>query len=367
MDEVLGSLCIVLHCHLPYLLHHGSGPHGVAWLYEAVAECYLPLLDLIGETALHKARPALTVGLTPVLLEQLAHDDFKSGFVAYLQEKIQHAQDDQRQFNVEGDAHLAWLAERWLGFYTRQLEHFERIGRDIPAQFAARAAEKQIEILCSAATHAYLPLLSHDQMIQAQIRCGHSAASRHLPGISTTGFWLPECGYRPATDDWTPPAGPPATPRYRPGFEAFLSAAGLTHFFVESNLVRAARPMGVIEAGQFRETVEEQLHWDSTRGWNDPLEPVGVESIPALPSCFAFARHPRVSEQVWSSSVGYPGSREYLDFHRKHGLHGLRYHRVTGAGVSLGDKQPYEPEDVFSKLFEHSQHFAHRPRGARRT
>ena len=62
MNEPLGCLCIVLHGHLPYVLHHGTYPHGEAWLYEAAAETYLPLLDMIGEAALNKARPALTVG-----------------------------------------------------------------------------------------------------------------------------------------------------------------------------------------------------------------------------------------------------------------------------------------------------------------
>src|SRR5277367_4712955 len=59
MVESLGRLCIVLHGHLPYVLHHGAYPHGEAWLYEAAAETYLPILDMIGECALLKARPAI--------------------------------------------------------------------------------------------------------------------------------------------------------------------------------------------------------------------------------------------------------------------------------------------------------------------
>ena len=91
MSEPLGYLCIVLHGHLPYVLHHGRYPHGEAWLNEAAAETYLPLLDMIGEAALNKSRPALTIGLTPVLLEQLSHDRFKVGFVSYLYERRQRA------------------------------------------------------------------------------------------------------------------------------------------------------------------------------------------------------------------------------------------------------------------------------------
>ena len=76
----IGSFVLVLHGHLPYVLRHGVWPHGEDWLYEAAAETYLPILDMIGHCALHKASPKLVMGLTPVLLEQLAHEHFKDGF-----------------------------------------------------------------------------------------------------------------------------------------------------------------------------------------------------------------------------------------------------------------------------------------------
>src|SRR5581483_3868902 len=109
--------------------------------YEAAAETYLPLLDVIGEVALHKTRPALTVGLTPVLLEQLCREHFKTGFVAYLNERIERARADRSEFERKNEAHFAWLAERWETWYAARLQHFERIGRDIPAQFAQRFRE----------------------------------------------------------------------------------------------------------------------------------------------------------------------------------------------------------------------------------
>src|SRR5581483_9682384 len=40
---------------------------------------------------------------------------------------------------------------------------------------------------------------------------------------------------------------------------------------------------------------------------------------------------------------GFPGAGVYLDFHKKHHKSGLRYWRVTGARIDLGDKQPYVP------------------------
>jgi 1,4-alpha-glucan branching enzyme len=351
----LGCLCIVLHGHLPYVLHHGTYPHGEAWLYEAAAETYLPVLDIIGEVALHKARPALTVGLTPVLLEQLSHDHFKAGFVAYLNERMDRAGQDRREFESKNEAHFAFLAERWEKWYARQLEHFERIGRDIPNEFAQRCREGHIQVLTSNATHAYMPLLLNDQMLRAQMAAGTATSERWL-GIKPTGMWLPECAYRPKAEHWKPAVLYDDT-RHRPGVEEFIAAAGITHFFVDSHMVAHGRPLGTWENHEFREAGEAQVHWDPRRGWRDPLQPVGVISDPGAPRCFAFARHPRVSEQVWSGKIGYPGSGEYLEFHRKHGERGLRYHKVTSHGTPLGDKHPYNPDDTFGKLYEHSQHF----------
>ena len=42
MAQPLGTLCIVLHGHLPYVLHHGSYPHGEAWLYDMHVTPYDP-------------------------------------------------------------------------------------------------------------------------------------------------------------------------------------------------------------------------------------------------------------------------------------------------------------------------------------
>src|SRR5207244_8435937 len=88
MSQPLGSLCIVLHGHLPYVLNHGVFPHGEAWLYEGAAETYLPLLDLLDTCVAVGVRPAITLGLTPVLLEQLGHERLREGFIAYLHERI---------------------------------------------------------------------------------------------------------------------------------------------------------------------------------------------------------------------------------------------------------------------------------------
>ena len=355
MSETLGSLCIVLHGHLPYVLHHGTYPHGEAWLYEAAAETYLPLLDMIGECALHKARPGLTAGLTPVLLEQLSHDRFKEGFVAYLAERVDRATSDKREFEQQSRAHEASLAQNWVDWYAGKREQFERLGRDLPAQFGAHFRAGHIQCLTSNATHAYMPLLLNDQMLRAQMAAG-TATSERILGLKPRGMWLPECAYRPQAEHWMP-AVLYDNPRFRPGVEQFIADAGVTHFFVDNHLITGGQPLGVYENGAFRPVSEPALHWDQRRGWRHPLEPVGVASKPEAPRTFAFARHPRASEQVWSGSIGYPGAGEYLEFHRKHGDRGLRYHKVTNTRAPISDKHPYYPDDVPAKVYEHAQHF----------
>jgi 1,4-alpha-glucan branching enzyme len=356
MADTTGSLCIVLHGHLPYVLHHGVYPHGENWLYEAACETYLPILDLIGAVALHKARAALTIGLTPVLLEQLAHPRFKSGFVEYLNERIERAKKDRAEFESTNQLHFAYLAKRWEEWFAARLEHFERIDRDIPTEFGRRFREGQIQILTSNATHCYMPLVLNDEMLSAQMTAGTLTSRKHL-GTSPRGMWLPECAYRPHWGHWMPSVLFD-NPRDRPGLEQFIAKAGVTHFFVETHLVSGGAVMGTFHNQNYKVENENVLHWDRSGGWREPLEPVGVVSSHRAPEVFAFARHPKVAEQVWSGSIGYPGDGIYMEFHRKYGEHGLRYHKVTSTKTSLSDKQPYYPDDVPGKVFEHAQHFA---------
>ena len=360
MSQPLGHLCIVLHGHLPYVLHHGKYPHGEAWLYEAAAETYLPLLDMIGEAALNRARPALTIGLTPVLLEQLAHARFKTGFVAYLNERRQRAISDRKAFESKGEAHFAYLATRWEEWYEHNLEIFARIAQDIPGEFAKRQREGHIEILTSNATHAYMPLLLNDEMVSAQLTLGTRTSEKHL-GFKPKGMWLPECAYRPHWQNWMP-AVLYDNPRDRPGLETFISNAGIDHFFVDTKMITDAHILGVMNNGKFEGCSGDQRQWDN-RGWGNVLEPVGVSSEPKATNVWAFGRHPGVSEQVWSGTIGFPGAAQYLEFHRKQDERGLRYHKVTHNKAPLSAKDPYYPDDVPGKVFEHAEHFCNVVRG----
>lgn len=353
MAQELGCLCIVLHGHVPYVLNHGSHPHGEAWLYEAAAETYLPLLKMLDD--LGERRAGITVGLTPVLLEQLRNWRFEKGFREYVAERGARAQRDATAFQAAGDEIMLRLARRWVDFYRSALEQFDYLRGDIVGAFARYWRDGSIQVLTSASTHPYLPLLMNDESIAAQIKLGAQTTVRHM-GRRATGIWLPECAYRPSYAHWKTPVAFETVSR-RAGIETFLKSEGLTHFFIDGHMVENAEPLAVKENGQWKRIDPGQLHNDARRGWRQQFSPVGVISEFEEPRVFAFPRHPLVSEQVWSATAGYPGSAEYLDFHRRHGEQGLRYHKVTDHHGDLGSKQPYEPTDVAAKVREHAEHF----------
>ena len=79
-----GDLCIVLHSHMPYVEGFGTWPFGEEWLLEAIAACYLPLIDLLERTSEGHDGPVATVGLTPVLADQLALPEVGERFLAFM-------------------------------------------------------------------------------------------------------------------------------------------------------------------------------------------------------------------------------------------------------------------------------------------
>lgn len=352
----IGGFCLVLHGHLPYVLRHGVWPHGEDWLYEATAETYLPILDVVGHCALHQASPRITIGLTPVLLEQLAHEHFKQGFEKYLADRIDRAKQDKKEFEQWGDGHLAYLADRWVMIFEKLSEQFAGINRDIPGAFAKHARDGHVQLLTSAATHGYFPLLYEDASIRAQLRAGLSSSHRIL-GFKPTGMWLPECAYRPA-GAWNPPINW-AGKANRIGVEHLIADETITHFFVENHLIENSRSEFVRNGDQWHKVDWDEAKKYPNRGWQDVHEPNLVNSDGTGPGRAAvFARDQQVCEQVWSGSIGYPADGVYLEFHKKHGeRRGLRYWKVTGNKVDLGDKDPYYPDDIDGRVYQHAQHF----------
>lgn len=192
MTPALGGVVIVLHSHLPFVLNHGTWPHGADWLNEAAAETYLPLLMAMQRLERDGVPFKLNVGLTPILCEQLDSPRFTEEFLQYLTQKVEAAHENEAAFTAAGEADLAALARNWRGYYQSIRYEFETVwhGRVLDGyrHFAATGA---LDILTCAAKHGYLPLLGRDTAVQAQVRAGVETHRRHF-GSDPKGIWLPE-------------------------------------------------------------------------------------------------------------------------------------------------------------------------------
>ena len=361
MPGKVGSFAFVLHSHIPYVLSHGRWPHGTDWLLEVTAESYIPLLDALYQLVEEGCSPKITIGLTPVLVEQLADESFKFEFSAYAKMRAKAASADKKEFTRLKDDHLAHLADFWHEYYSNIVHQFKkRYGRSLVKAFRELQDAGHIEIMTSSATHGYSPLLSQDASIEAQVKQGVATYTRHFKR-PPSGYWLPECAYRPAYK-WSPPLQPKLhtiEPYDRRGVEEFLSENGLKYFIAESHLLHGGETRGVyidrFGALQklWKQFVEET---PQSAAEKTPYMPYAVQSAAESPVHVFFRDHVTGS-QVWSRWQGYPGCEWYLEFHKKFSLGGLRYWRVTGPDADLGDKVIYQPNRAEEETGGHAQHF----------
>ncbi|MDR3707015.1 MAG: DUF1957 domain-containing protein [Capsulimonadaceae bacterium] len=356
LQMTTGSFTFALHSHMPYVLSHGRSPHGSDWLCEAAAESYLPLLNVCHRLVADGISPCITLGLTPVLMEQLADPRFQIAFAAFIDERASMASRDSAEFDAAGNTRMAELARWWRDWHLEKLREFTmRWNCDIVAAFGALQEQGRLEIIGGSATHGYSPLFAEDATIAMQVNAGVSAYRRRF-GRSPRGYWLPECGYRPRGEN----SAPGSNGAVRRGIEEFLAARGVEYFFAESGARQgdsASSANLVSSAGALNVPLPAR---DSGLAPLSPYRAHLVNSAGApLPSVRAFSRDPATGVQVWSGEVGYPADPWYLDFHRRNSDKGvvpmgLRYWRVSEGD----DKQLYEPDRANSRVIAHAQHFA---------
>lgn len=362
MKKPYGNFTFVLHSHLPWVLSHGKWPHGTDWLNEAAAETYLPLLEAFNRLVDEDISPKVTIGLSPVLTEQLAHEDFKNEFIQYLDQKIEAAEADKEEFIKLVEKEKIKIAEYWINYYSDIKSKFQnKYNQNIVQGFKHLQDQGHIEVITCGATHGYFPLLSRDESVQAQVKQAIDNYEKHF-GRKPKGIWLPECAYRPRYE-WVPPTNPNKKPVLRKGVEEFLSENGIEFFVVDSHLLTGGEAIGVyLERfstlkqvwGQFIKSYEPINVAFEKHPYESHLVNSATED--KKPVAF-FTRDPKTALQVWSGEHGYPGDGNYLDFHKKHFPGGHKYWRVTGSQVDLGDKELYDLDMIQNRLEENSDHF----------
>jgi 1,4-alpha-glucan branching enzyme len=347
------DFALTLHSHLPYVLNHGRWPHGSDWLCEAALDTYLPLLEELHGLQADGIPAPLTIGVTPVLANQLASPAFVAEMEAFFTQRLLACDEAPVSLAATGEGHLLPLVDFWRERLGRLRRRFLDIGGDIVAALRALEEAGRLEIISSAATHGFLPLLARDESIRLQLAIGR-AEHRRLFGRAPEGIWLPECAYRPR-GEWQPSRTAPRA-GIRRGIEEHLSDAGFRYFFVDSHLASAGRPLGIY--GDPGGDPMERRPGDRADGIAHRSPYAAYQVAPSRAGQIAaLVRDPRSSMQVWSRFQGYPGDPSYLEFHKMRWPGGLKLWRVTGGDVELGGKEPYDPEAALERARAHADHF----------
>ena len=327
-----GYLCFVLHAHLPFVRHPEREYFlEETWLFEAITETYLPLLDVLERLLEAGVKARVTLSLTSTLMAMLRDPVLIGKYRRHLNRMCELARKEVERTRRDPD--FAPTA----GFYRDRLERFRtlydgRYAGDLVAQFARLETEGVLEILACAATHGLLPHLAvTPASVRAQIATGVAEHRRQI-GRPPRGIWLPECAYFE-------------------GLDSLLAEAGIDYFFVDSHAFRNASspPRFDLHAPLFC--------------------PAGVA---------AFARDEECSVQVWSAELGYPGDPSYRDFYRDigfdldptyvgpyldpagtRGMTGFKYHRVTGR---TDRKEPYQRLEALRTVERHAGDFVSKRR-----
>jgi 1,4-alpha-glucan branching enzyme len=316
-----GTFCLMLHSHIPYCKKSGVWPAGEEWLFEAMNECYIPLLTVLRRLHLEGIRPEIAVGVVPILAVQLADGYMKARFLEYMGDKILRAQYDIERFG-EDEARRR-VAEYWLALFEENVRIYVKdFHQDILGTLKWLQDEGAVEVVASAATHGFLPLLERDSAVYAQVRVGIETYE-HYFGKRPRGFWLPECAYRPSET---------AHGKTRLGIDEWLGDMGIEWFIVED--------VGILGAA----VVEDQQQCGAPTTDRGYRLPSGVS---------VFGRNGATGRQVWSAEVGYPSAADYLEFHWQDPETGLRYHRVTGKEK----KAIYNPEKAAARVRRDAAHF----------
>lgn len=322
-----GYLALVLHGHLPFVRHpEHEDSFEESWLYQAITEVYVPLLLVLDSLVADGVDFRLTFSLTPTLVSMLADPFLQSRYLQRLERLIELSEKEVARTNWQPE--FQTLAAMYCEQFKRVRSAFlDRYSRNLVEAFRQLQELGKLEIIASAATHGYLPLLSvHPSAVRSQIQVGVAHCTATF-GRKPNGFWLPECGYYPGVDQ-------------------LLTDHAIRFTILETHGITRAQPR-------------------PRYGVHAPLRsPAGLA---------VFGRDPDSSRQVWSAVEGYPGDFDYREFYRdiahdldfdslrryvhRDGLRidtGIKYYRITGKTES---KQVYVPRQAEKKAEIHAEHF----------
>ena len=324
----MNKINLILQAHLPYV-RHLEYPKFLEenWLFESLNETYIPLLRKLNELEADDVPFRLTICFSPTLATMLTDLSLQERFVNYMNERIELGRKEvKRTEREETECHE--MAARYLRYAEDNLALFEHYGRNILLGYKDLHEKNRLELITTAATHAYLPIYKDYPMaVAAEVEMGLRTHQR-IFGENAKGFWLPECGYYP-------------------GLEKILGEYGVRWCQIPAHSIITAR---------------------------NKILSAGYQPVRLYDSAIAgFPRDWSITNLVWSDTTGYPCDPDYREFYRDIGydldmdyirpyIHepdvrvftGYKYLAITGSDEY---KRLYDPAAAAKKVALHADNF----------
>src|SRR6185295_10242501 len=118
-----GYLALILHAHLPFV-RHPETEHFLEedWLFEAITEAYIPLLQAMQRLVADKVPFKLSMSLTPTLCAMLQDELLRERYVQHLESVVEFCHREVERNRK--DPHLHELSEFYLGMFSQSRRFF---------------------------------------------------------------------------------------------------------------------------------------------------------------------------------------------------------------------------------------------------
>tara|TARA_A100001388_G_C28772640_1_gene504930 strand:+ start:1263 stop:2846 length:1584 start_codon:yes stop_codon:yes gene_type:complete len=314
----LGKLAIVLHAHLPYVKKNEKNSLEEDWLFQAILECYIPLLQVLESSKKKNANNTkLTLSLSPTLLSLLQNEQIQEKFSSWINTRLGFL----KELSHKEQCAAKFLIRNIKNNYS----YWEKCSGNLIEGFKNLNITGNLDILTCAATHGYLPILRENpETVLGQI---NTAVRSHeiVFGERPLGIWLPECAYYENLDE-------------------ILFNCGIRYAVLDGH--------GILNGS--------------------PRPRYGVYApICSKRGVAFFGRDSESTLPVWSSKEGFPGNPVYREFHKDLGWElpasqlqkkgiptsrplGLKFYRITNNKNSLDKKEFYIENEALKKVAEHA-------------
>ena len=195
-------ISLVLHGHAPFVrnIESASIPQE-QWLFESLSETYIPLLQVFERLDRDHVPFKVGLSLSPTLCHMLTDEVIIERYLNYVDKQIEFGQREQER--ASGNPEILTLAKyNYDKIIEKRIVFTEKYEKNILKGFDSFQKKGRVEILATAATHAFLPFYTnYPEAVQAQFEVSlHTYRSNF--GKYPQGFWLPELGWKDDLDSW---------------------------------------------------------------------------------------------------------------------------------------------------------------------